>query len=213
MSESDLKTVIIDYGMGNLRSVQKAFEKLGEPAVISGKPGDIERADRVVLPGVGAFRDAADALKRQDLAAAVKDYLLADRPFLGICLGMQLLMEVSYEDGEHEGLGIIPGDVRRFELPLEFKIPHMGWNQVHLAADADPLAARVVPCGGWFYFVHSYHVIPDDRSWVGATTDYGGNFVSVVARGNVMATQFHPEKSQSAGLQLLSQFLTMSQPV
>jgi imidazole glycerol-phosphate synthase subunit HisH len=213
MSESDLKTVIIDYGMGNLRSVQKAFEKLGEPAVISGRPADIESADRVVLPGVGAFRDAADALKKQDLASAVKDYLLADRPFLGICLGMQLLMEVSYEDGEHEGLGIIPGVVRRFELPLEFKIPHMGWNQVHLVPDADPLAARVVPGAGWFYFVHSYHVIPDDRSWVGATTDYGGEFVSVVARGNVMATQFHPEKSQSAGLQLLSQFLTMSQPV
>lgn len=203
-------TVIIDYGMGNLRSVQKAFEHIGEPAVISASPVEIARATRLVLPGVGAFRDAAQALRTHDLENVVRDHIQADRPFLGICLGMQLLLDVSFEDGEYEGLGIIPGAVRRFELPAEYKIPHMGWNQLQKAARPDevPLLSELTS-GAWFYFVHSYFVDPADSSWIAATTDYGRPFVSVVSRGNVMATQFHPEKSQSSGLQLLRNFVDL----
>lgn len=203
-------TVIIDYGMGNLRSVQKAFEHIGEPAVISASPSEIAAATRVVLPGVGAFRDAAQALKTHDLEHVVRDHIQADRPFLGICLGMQLLLDVSYEDGEYEGLGVIPGAVRRFELPAEFKIPHMGWNQLVKAQRQDDVPLlNGFSAGAWFYFVHSYYVDPVDSSWIAATTDYGRPFVSVVSRGNVMATQFHPEKSQASGLQLLRNFVNL----
>lgn len=206
-------TIIIDYGMGNLRSVQKAFEHIGEPAVISSDASEIAAADCIVLPGVGAFRDAIGALRRADLTGIIQDHIAADRPFLGICLGLQLLMDVSLEDGEHEGLGVIPGSVRRFELPGEYKIPHMGWNQLDRSAQPNHgLLNRLGP-EPWFYFVHSYHVVPDDLSWVAATTDYGRPFVSVVARGNVMATQFHPEKSQSCGMQLLKSFLATTSRV
>ncbi|MCA9060969.1 MAG: imidazole glycerol phosphate synthase subunit HisH, partial [Planctomycetaceae bacterium] len=197
-------TVIVDYQMGNLRSVQKAFESFGEHAVISSRPQEIAAADRVVLPGVGAFRDAAAAIRHHDLTGVLKDHIAADRPFLGICLGLQLLFDVSYEDGEYEGLGIVPGAVRRFELPPEFKIPHMGWNQLQHADNSDSADIfQNIPAEAWFYFVHSYYVDPTDNSWVATTTDYGQPFVSVVARGNVVATQFHPEKSQRFGLKLL----------
>ena len=199
-------TVIIDYGMGNLRSVQKAFEKIGEAAAISCSPREIAKASQVVLPGVGAFRDAAAALRRFDLIPVLCDHIAADRPFLGICLGLQLLMEVSFEDGQYEGLGIIPGVVRRFELPSEYKIPHMGWNQISISENAAPLLKGSLSPADWFYFVHSYHVDPADNSWTAATTDYGRPFVSVVARGNLIATQFHPEKSQTSGLKLLRNF-------
>ncbi len=204
-------TVIIDYGMGNLRSVQKAFEKIGEPASISSCPREIASAARLVLPGVGAFRDAAAALRQHDLTGVITDHISADRPFLGICLGLQLLMEVSFEDGQHEGLGIIPGAVRRFDLPVDYKIPHMGWNQLQ-PVSGRPLVPLLegLSTDSWFYFVHSYYVDPADAGWIAATTDYGGAFVSVVSRGQVMATQFHPEKSQLAGLRLLSNFLSLS---
>lgn len=201
-------TIIIDYGMGNLRSVQKAFERVGEPATISSSALEISRATRLVLPGVGAFRDAIAAIHQHDLTGVITDHVTADRPFLGICLGLQLLMDVSHEDGEHEGLGIIPGDVRRFELPAEYKIPHMGWNQLDCSAQPDHGLLQDLGPSPWFYFVHSYHVAPSDSSWIAATTDYGSPFVSVVARNNVMATQFHPEKSQSCGMQLLKNFLS-----
>ncbi len=202
-----MTTIIIDYGMGNLRSVQKAFERIGEPAVISSQAAGIAAATRVVLPGVGAFRDAIAALRQHNLVDVIKDHIAADRPFLGICLGLQLLMDVSYEDGEHEGLGVIPGKVERFNLPAEYKIPHMGWNQLDHGAQPDNGLFQGLGTAPWFYFVHSYHIVPEDRSWIAATTDYGRPFVSVVAKNNVMATQFHPEKSQSCGMQLLKNFL------
>ena len=203
-------TIIIDYGMGNLRSVQKAFERIGEPAIISSQAAEISAATRMVLPGVGAFQDAIAALRQHDLIGVIKDHIAADRPFLGICLGLQLLMDVSLEEGQHEGLGIIPGTVERFALPAEYKIPHMGWNQLERSLQPNHGLLQGLGPEPWFYFVHSYHVVPDDRSWIAATTDYGRPFVSVVARSNVMATQFHPEKSQSCGMQLLKNFLAVT---
>jgi glutamine amidotransferase len=205
-----MTTLIVDYGMGNLRSVQKAFEHIGEPAEICSSPTALASASRIVLPGVGAFRDAIAALHQHDLVNVLTDYIAADRPFLGICLGMQLLFSTSLEDGQHQGLDIIPGTVRRFQLPAEFKIPHMGWNQLSVPqTPAHPLFNQL-PENPWFYFVHSYHCVPEDTSWVAASTHYGAPFVSSVARSNVMAVQFHPEKSQSAGLQLLRNFVSCS---
>ena len=203
-------TIIIDYGMGNLRSVQKAFERIGEPAIISSQAAEISAATRMVLPGVGAFQDAIAALRQHDLIGVIKDHIAADRPFLGICLGLQLLMDVSLEEGQHEGLGIIPGTVQRFDLSAEYQIPHMGWNQLNRSLRPDHGLLGSPGPEPWFYFVHSYHVVPKDRSWIAATTDYGRPFVSVVARSNVMATQFHPEKSQSCGMQLLRNFLAVT---
>ena len=196
---------IIDYGMGNLRSVQKAIERIGAAAQIESRADRIVQADKLILPGVGAFRDAIAALRKRDLVNPIRDHVAADRPFLGICLGLQLMFDVSFEDGEHEGLGIISGEVRRFQLPSEYKIPHMGWNRLQSVQDISLLAG--CPLEPWFYFVHSYHVVPEDLSWVTATTDYGIDFVSMVGRGNVNAAQFHPEKSQSAGMRLLSNFV------
>jgi glutamine amidotransferase len=206
-----MTTLIVDYGMGNLRSVQKAFEHIGDPAEICSSPTALASASRIVLPGVGAFRDAIAALHQHDLVNVLRDYIAADRPFLGICLGMQLLFSTSLEDGHHQGLDIIPGTVRRFQLPPEFKIPHMGWNQLSTPRTPPQPLFNQLPENPWFYFVHSYHCVPQDDSWVAASTHYGSPFVSAVARSNVMAVQFHPEKSQSAGLQLLRNFVSCSQ--
>lgn len=195
---------IIDYGMGNLRSVQKAFESLGIDARISASPGEIAAAEKVVLPGVGAFRDAIHELKRLDLVTPIKDHLAQQKPFLGICLGLQLLFDVSHEDGEYEGLGIIPGKVIRFPEKPGFKVPHMGWNTLQVVGD-QPLLAKI-PAGAYFYFVHSYYVAPSDEAWTAAKTDYIVPFTSMIRRGNLFATQFHPEKSQTVGLQLLRNF-------
>lgn len=195
---------IVDYGMGNLRSVQKAFERLGSEAVITNSPRALQDAPAMVLPGVGAFRDAIAALHQQDLVGPICDHILADRPFLGICLGLQLLFDVSYEDGEFEGLGIIPGEVVRFRSQVGLRIPHMGWNEVQLVQPL-PLFDGI-ETGSHFYFVHSYHVVPRDASVVAATTDHGGPFVSAIARGNLVATQFHPEKSQDNGRRLFENF-------
>ncbi|HEY3963710.1 MAG TPA: imidazole glycerol phosphate synthase subunit HisH [Planctomycetaceae bacterium] len=195
---------IIDYGMGNLRSVQKAFEKLSVPAEICTNPADVKKCDRLILPGVGAFRDAITELRRQGFVEPIKTHIAADKPFLGICLGLQLLFDVSYEDGTWEGLGLMPGKVVRFPENPELKVPHMGWNRVAIAADC-PLFAGIPP-DSFFYFVHSYHVVPDDAAVVAGRTEYGQPFTSVVHRGNMFATQFHPEKSQMLGLQLLANF-------
>jgi glutamine amidotransferase len=195
---------IIDYQMGNLRSVQKAFEKVGHAAEITADPQSLERAERVVLPGVGAFADAIAELRRRDLIEPIKAAIASGKPFLGICLGMQLLLDVSYEDGEHRGLGVVAGEVRRFDSPHEYKVPHMGWNDVRFRRPA-PIF-RGIDDGAHLYFVHSYYVVPKDKSVIAGEASYPEPFCAVIQRDNLFATQFHPEKSQAAGLRLLKNF-------
>lgn len=195
---------IIDYGMGNLRSVQKGFEKVGHAATITSDPAAIEAADRVVLPGVGAFGDAMDELLRRELDAPVRRAIDSGKPFLGICLGLQLLFEVGYEGGRHEGLGVLPGEVVRFDVPAEYKVPHMGWNQLTIRQPA-PLFKGVAN-GAHVYFVHSYYVVPRDPQVIAAETSYPSPFTSMIWRDNLFATQFHPEKSQADGLKMLRNF-------
>ena len=201
---------IIDYGMGNLRSVQKAIERVGADAKITCDPKEIAAADKVILPGVGAFRDAIQALHDHHLVVVIRESTASGRPFLGICLGLQLLFELSYEDGEFEGLGIVPGKVRRFDLSPEFKIPHMGWNAAAPTDPTDPFWNGIPP-NPHFYFVHSYFPVPDDGAIIGCTTEYGERFASGIIRGNTVATQFHPEKSQALGLRLLENFFVRTE--
>jgi len=198
---------IIDYQMGNLRSVQKGFEKVGFPAEFVADPVAIERADKVILPGVGAFRDAIGELRRRDLVQPIRDVIAAGKPFLGICLGLQLLFDVSFEDGEYEGLGVLSGKVVRFDVPSDLKVPHMGWNQARIVRQAPVLDG--IDDGAHFYFVHSYYVCPVDKGIVAIETDYDQPFCAMVWRDNLFATQFHPEKSQATGLKLLRNFATL----
>ncbi len=195
---------IVDYGMGNLRSVQKAFARLGHQAVITSDPDQVAAAEKVVLPGVGAFADAMHNLRRAGLVEPLLEVIRQEKPFLGICLGLQLLFQESYEDGCHQGLGVLPGKVVRFQLPPEYKVPHMGWNQLRIRRRTAMLEG--VEEGTYVYFVHSYYVVPEDDEVVATTTDYGLEFVSMVARGRLQATQFHPEKSQQVGLAMLDRF-------
>lgn len=197
---------IIDYGMANLRSVQKAFEQVHHPADILSTPEKVADYDRIVLPGVGAFKDAVRTLRDQGFVDPIKSHISRGRPFLGICLGLQMLFDVGYEDGAHAGLGILPGKCVRFDVDtaLGLKVPHMGWNQLTFQ-NPSPLFKDLAD-GCNVYFVHGYHVVPADPSVVATTTDYGRPFVSSVRRDNVMATQFHPEKSQSVGLKILENF-------
>ena len=200
---------IIDYGSGNLRSVQKAFERYGVTAEITSDPNCVAEADRLVLPGVGAFSDAMAALRERGLVDPIRSHIVADRPFLGICMGLQLLFETGWEGGRHDGLGVFAGDVARLHCSDGLKVPHMGWNQVRWRDGSD--VSHVI--GGntqqpeFFYFVHSYCVQPSDTSIVVAETDYGGVFCSGVSQGRLLATQFHPEKSQSVGMRLLKYFI------
>lgn len=198
---------IVDYGMGNLRSVQKAFEKLGHAAEICNQPSQLSGVEKLVLPGVGAFRDAIHEVRRREFVSPILDHLASGKPFLGICLGLQMLFDVSYEDGEWPGLGIIPGKVVRFQDQPDLKIPHMGWNQLQVTGD--PALLANIPRDAHFYFVHSYHVVPTDRSVVIAESEHGERFVAAIGRDNLWATQFHPEKSQKHGLQLLANFAGM----
>ncbi len=195
---------IVDYGMGNLRSVQKGFEKVGHSAEVTNDPAALAAAEKIVLPGVGAFEDAMTELRRRELVGPILAAIDSGKPFLGICLGLQLLFEVGYENGRHEGLGVLRGEVRRFDLPREFSVPHMGWNQLDIRRPAPILAG--LGGGTYVYFVHSYYVVPADPAVVATETDYGGPFCSMVCRGNLFATQFHPEKSQSDGLRILRNF-------
>jgi glutamine amidotransferase len=197
---------ILDYGMGNLRSVQKAFEHVGARAVVITTAEQVDRCSKLVLPGVGAFADAAAALRQNGLDQSIRRLIDSGRPFLGICLGLQLLFDVGYEDGQHQGLGILRGACVRFDVDQSFglKVPHMGWNQLQVVREA-PLFANL-PARPSVYFVHSYHVQPADPNVIATTTDYGRPFVSSIWRDNVMATQFHPEKSQQIGLKMLENF-------
>lgn len=195
---------IIDYQMGNLRSVQKGFEKVGHEATITSDPRELAKADKMILPGVGAFADAIAEVRKREMVEPIKTHISAGKPFLGICLGLQLLFDVSYEDGEHEGLGVLKGEVRRFDLPSGFKVPHMGWNQA-IFRHRTPLFEGIDE-GTHFYFVHSYYVAPHDPEVVAVEADYGHPFCAAIGRDNLFATQFHPEKSQENGLRLLKNF-------
>ena len=200
---------IIDYGMGNLRSVQKGFEKVGFEAVVTADPRVVLEAEKVVLPGVGAFRDCMRNLEQGGFVEPVLKVIREGRPFLGICVGMQLLFTDSVEFGLYKGLDVFPGHVLRFpegmvEQGEALKVPHMGWNQ--LAITRRPPAFADLAEGASVYFVHSYYVKPDDESVVAATTTYGIDFCAAIWRDNVVATQFHPEKSQAVGLGILKNF-------
>lgn len=205
---------IIDYQMGNLRSVEKAIERVGGEPVVSGDPESFSRASHLILPGVGAFRDAIAELERRHLVPLVRDWTESGKPFLGICLGLQMLFDISYEGGEHRGLGIIPGEVVRFpsssaDSQNHLKVPHMGWNRVRSTYSDDPLLSGI-PADPYFYFVHSYYAAPKNAGDVWLESDYGYPFCAAIRRNNIYATQFHPEKSQSNGLKLLQNFLELS---
>ena len=197
--------VIIDYGMGNLRSVQKAFQKVGYETEITTSAQRVRDASAVVLPGVGAFGEAMSNLDRAGMAPVLRQ-AAASKPFLGICLGQQLLFEQSEEMGAFEGLGILPGKVVRFNGPL--KVPHIGWNQIHQVQPSAILAG--VAGDGFAYFVHSYYVVPSDPSIIVATTDYDISFASIVGRDHLYGLQFHPEKSQKVGLTMLANFAALT---
>ena len=198
--------------MGNLHSVLKAFEHVGADVEIITSAAQIDAADKIVLPGVGAFQDAIRTLQEKELATAIIESVQSGKWFLGICLGLQLLFDVSYEDGEHQGLGIIPGKVERFDFSTHpnkdnLKIPHIGWNSLKIRKDC-PLYREVAE-GSFVYFVHSYYVVPDDSSVIATTTEHGIEFVSSIRRENLFATQFHPEKSQQVGLQMVANFAAL----
>ena len=193
---------IVDYGMGNLRSVQKGFERVGFEAVVTGDPKMVRDAHAVVLPGVGAFGAAMERLKKSGLLEEIVRAIKTGKPYLGICLGLQLLFTESEEGGRYEGMDLIKGKVVRFKGNL--KVPHMGWNRIRIVKP-NPLLEGI-PDGAYFYFVHSYYVVPEDFSVVAATTEYGVEFASMVWRDNLFATQFHPEKSQKLGLRMLENF-------
>ena len=200
------KTIaIIDYQMGNLRSVQKAIEHVGGNAIVTSDPNVIANAEKVILPGVGAFGDAMRELSSRGLVDAIHAYLRTERPFFGICLGAQLLFDQGFEGGEHAGLGVIPGQVVRFSLPAQYKVPHMGWNRVTATSRTSMLDN--IAEDAHFYFVHSYYCVPTSADDIWLESDYGGRFCAAIRREQIFATQFHPEKSQRDGLQLLKNFV------
>jgi glutamine amidotransferase len=197
---------LIDYGAGNLRSVHKALLYLGVNVEVFDQPNGVQKARGMVLPGVGAFDNCMNALQRQDLLAAVRGFIQSGRPFLGICVGYQALFERSEEfNSRAPGLGVFRGPVVRFADQARLKVPQIGWNQVEVLRPGCPLFKNI-PTGSHFYFVHSYFPRPEDDSIVAGRTDYGGHFASAVWKDHVFATQFHPEKSQKTGLQLLKNF-------
>jgi glutamine amidotransferase len=225
------KITMIDYGGSNLRSAQKAFEFVGADLVTTADPDIIRRADKLVLPGVGAFGAGMDAVRALGLVEPIHEAVQRGIPMLGICIGMQFLFEDSNEMGQHEGLGLIPGHVVRFDSSIQYsvisgqysvsdppsplaprssplKVPHMGWNQ--LAHDGSHFLLQGVEQGAYTYFVHSYHCVPADPNWIVASTDYGRPFCAIVARENVYGIQFHPEKSHKIGLRIIQNFVEAS---
>ncbi|MFH1868283.1 MAG: imidazole glycerol phosphate synthase subunit HisH [Candidatus Omnitrophota bacterium] len=208
--------IVIDYGMGNLSSVTNAIKLYTEDVKISSEPKDIKNAAKIVLPGVGAFKDAYAELKKRGLIKPIKDFIDSGKPFLGICLGLQLLFTKSYEDGMHSGLGIIKGKVVPFAKGKGLKIPHMGWNSIDSSQKSKKMPKlkmcpllKGVKDGSYMYFVHSYYAVPADDSVVAATTDYGNKFCSFLWKDNIYAMQFHPEKSQDAGLNIIKNFVRL----
>ncbi|MCR4336333.1 MAG: imidazole glycerol phosphate synthase subunit HisH [Candidatus Omnitrophica bacterium] len=196
---------IIDYGMGNLRSVQKAIENVGGQATVTEDPRVIQSAEKIVLPGVGAMQPAMEKLQALGLVPIIKKVIDEKKPFLGICLGLQLLFEKSEEGGNVAGLGILAGEVKRF---TQLKVPHMGWNRLKLANAECPLWSGINSDED-VYFCHSYYVVPKDAKTISATTDYGKDFVSAIWKDNLCAVQFHPEKSQRVGLKILENFVKL----
>ena len=199
------RLAVIDYGMGNLRSVVRAWEHVGANAYLVTQPEQLEGADAVIFPGQGAIVDAMRLLKETGFDDAIRDWIAADKPFFGICLGLQALFEHS-EEGDTPALGIFKGQVRRFRIDPSLKVPHMGWNAVTFDRE-DPMTEGLKSGEDQFYFVHSYYIDPEDENLTLFETDYGGRFVSRIRSGNCYATQFHPEKSQAKGLQLYRNFL------
>lgn len=200
--------------MGNLRSVAKGIEKVGGRVIVSSDPEELSLASHLILPGVGAFGDAMRELNQRDLIPWIKDWIASDRPFLGICLGMQLLFDKSEEGGLQPGMSVLPGRVVRFDNDSfpgneHRKIPHMGWNRVQSRIANDPMLSSISH-DPYVYFVHSYYVVPDDPRVTWLSCDYGQEFCAAVRVGNMLATQFHPEKSQTEGLQILKNFLTLT---
>jgi len=197
---------IVDYGVGNLFSLQSSFHAIGAEVIVTSDPAVIHQADRILLPGVGAFADAAEKLRRSGLDQVIVSEAKYGKPLLGICLGMQMLFEKSYEYGEHEGLGLIPGAVKpiRDVIPSELKIPHIGWNPLHMTAPKDILF-RYLNENDCVYFVHSYYATDCDP-YVIATAEYGVELTAAVRNGNVWGAQFHPEKSGKVGLSILKAF-------
>jgi len=197
---------VVDYDMGNLHSACKGLENAGATTIVTDSAAELEKADGIVLPGVGAFDPAVQHLRSRDLEAPIKAVIASGKPFLGICLGMQILFDAS-EEGKEPGLGIVPGKVRRFHSEPGITIPHMGWNQLQLTQPDCPLW-QAMPSDPWMYFVHSYYVDPTDPAVTAATITHGSQTVTAaIARGNLMAAQFHPEKSSQAGLKLLANFV------
>jgi len=201
---------VIDYEIGNLRSVQRGIERVGGQVELVRTGEELTRADKIVLPGVAAFKDAMAELRARGLVEPIKEAIAAGKPYLGFCLGLQLLFETSHEDGEHEGLGVLAGTVERFDLgdvDASLAVPHMGWNTITWDSPVPMLDG--LQSGTHVYFAHSYHVVPSDPSIVATRTEYGRPFTSAIWRDNIFATQFHPEKSQAVGLKLLENFVRL----
>ena len=198
------KIVIVDYGMGNLRNVQKGFEQIGFETKVTRNKKEIERASAIVLPGVGAFRDCMENLERFGLIEPLLRSVEKGKPYLGICLGLQILFSESEEFGSQKGLNLIKGKVVKFRPDPEHKVPHMGWNTIEKERENSFLQG--IESGDFFYFVHSYYVIPEEVKWIATFTTYGKPFVSSIWKENLFATQFHPEKSQEKGLRILENF-------
>lgn len=199
---------IIDYGMGNIHSVRKVIESFGLGHFIANKGSDLNKADKIILPGVGAFADAMREFKKRELDRAIIEQIKQKKPFLGICLGMQLLFNKSCEGEGSMGLGVLAGMVNKFSLSGEFKIPHIGWNQLRKKSP-DCLLLKDIPDNSYVYFCHSYYVEPENKNVIVARTDYGIDFTSVVSQDNIYGVQFHPEKSQAIGLKALENFINL----
>lgn len=202
------KIGVIDYGMGNLSSVLQALKRGGAETVIVRSPSDIRTIQGLLFPGVGALKDCITALKQQKLDQVIRDWIENDKPFLGVCLGLQALFEYS-EEGKVKGLGVFSGKVKRFNITSDFKVPHMGWNTVSFLKQLPLNKDFKMDESFFFYFVHSYYAYPEDETLIWSQTDYGVPFTSGIARGNCFATQFHPEKSQANGLQLYTNFIAL----